>query len=101
MTKATKTKRPYVKVYFSNGEAQAIQAAIDLLSEASGDSIKPKEYAKLAILTYTEAIGQKHADNMAAEKKDTMVVSDEGFDAMMASEDNEPNDKLKELMKDD
>ena len=64
----TAKKRPQIKMYFSDGEAKAIQAAIDLLSAANGEPIKPQEYGKWCVLTMTEATGQKYADLQAAEK---------------------------------
>ena len=71
-----KEKRPFIKMYFSLPEAKAIQGAIDLLSAANGEPIKPKDYAKLAVMTYSEAVGSKHADLQAAKKAEELAKDD-------------------------
>ena len=73
MLRGKTEKTPYVKVYFSQSEAKAIQAAVDILSSANGGPIKPKEYAKMAIMSYTEAVGIKVADMQAAKLEESVL----------------------------
>lgn len=95
----TEKKKPQVKIYFSDNEARAVQGAIDIMAQANGEPITPKEFAKWAVMTMVEGVGQKAAEVKAANSN--LVVSDESFDDMMSHEDDEPTESLKELMSKD
>jgi len=53
------SKQTTIKIYPGDTHLEAIDLAITYLSKVSGETITRKDYALMAVLSYTEAVGLK------------------------------------------
>ena len=53
------SKQETIKIYPGDTHLEAIDLAITYLNKVSGETITRKDYALMAVLSYTEAVGLK------------------------------------------